>query len=102
MKFYTNDKGSFVENGAALIRVTEMHKENSKNDKVVRIFLVADVIKQADDCLIFPMQMIALSFPKAKGNSKSYTWKHGEKAMVKVNIDLHDAGKVEGDPIENN
>lgn len=91
MRFYTNDKGSFVENGNSVLRVglIEHITEFNEPGRVVKVLAVIEVKQQSETNPIRVGSAIALSFPEEHANSKDYVWASGEKAQVPLKVKLH-------------
>lgn len=90
MRFYTNQHGSFVENGNSVLRVGLMEHITEFNDpgRIVKVLAVIEVKKASESNPIRVGDAIALSFPESHVNAKDYVWEKGEKSQVALKVQL--------------
>lgn len=90
MRFYSNDKGTFVENGNSVLRVGLMEHitEFSEPGRVVKVLAVIEVKQSSETNPIRVGDAIALSFPEEHANAKDYVWAKGERSQVPLKVQL--------------
>jgi hypothetical protein len=95
MKYYeTKDGKRFVENGNSKIRVVLVKEKPSPicDERTLKILSVQEVLRTSGKNPIQVGNLIALSFPNDKLNTKKYEWNkgpHWEESQVPLKLNDH-------------
>jgi hypothetical protein len=87
-RFQFKDGQCFLTNGSAQVRLDFLHylKLDTHPGRVIKVFLVADVMRVNQNNPIKPADMLALSFREQDCNQKEYVWKAGEEMFVELKL----------------
>lgn len=90
MRYFKELSTEYVDNGKSRVKgetiQTIPHPMNP--DRMVKVFVVQDVVKQSETNLIVPGSILGLSFSKMNINSRDYTWKPEEEKMAPLQVQL--------------
>lgn len=92
MRYYRELGYEYVENGTGKVKGSTIQIVPHPQDgsRMLRVFIVQNVIRQSDTNPIVDGTGLGLSFPKEQINSRDYTWKPEEEKMTPLKIQLHD------------
>lgn len=87
-RFEFRDGKCYLQNGTAVVRLDFLHYLKLPNHpgRVIKVFLVSDVMRVNPNNPIKPADMIALSFREMDCNQKEYVWKNGEEMFVELKL----------------
>ena len=92
----------FLTNGSAIVRLGFMHHLNiaAHPGRVIKVFVVADVLKQNPNNPINAGDLLSLSFREQDVNRPEYKWHRGEEFQVPLKIMTADELKVQHTEVE--
>lgn len=87
----------FLQNGQTLVRMGFMHHLNlaSHPGRIVKVFVIQEVLKQNPNNAIGDGAMIAISFREQDVNQREYLWKRGEEFQVPLKMVTADDLKIQ-------